>query len=189
MPRLWNETIGAHKRAVDEAILDAAAALVQAGGPTSVTMSGVAEAAGIGRATLYKYYPNAEAVLAAWHEHLVGKHLAHLLEIRDGPGDASIRLQAVLEAFALSAHAHGGSELAALLHQGPHVAHAYQGLTKLVEDLLAEGATAGQLRGDVPPAELALYCLHALGAAGQLPSEEAVRALAAVVLCGLRPLR
>lgn len=189
MPRLWNETIGAHKRAVDEAILDAAAALVQAGGPTSVTMSGVAEAAGIGRATLYKYYPNAEAVLAAWHERLVGKHLAHLLEIRDRPGDARMRLQTVLEAFALSAHAHEGSEVAALLHQGPHVARAHHDLIRLVEDLLAEGAATGVLRGDVPPAELALYCLHALGAAGQLPSEDAIRALVAVILCGLCPPR
>ena len=53
--------------------------------------------------------------------------------------------------------------------------------------LLATGAEAGDIRADIAPGELAGYCLHALGAAGSLPSEAAVRRLLAVTMSGLRP--
>jgi hypothetical protein len=43
------------------------------------------------------------------------------------------------------------------------------------------------VRDDVPIDELAAYCLHALGAAGDLPSKSAVRRLVSVVLAGLEP--
>ena len=46
---------------------------------------------------------------------------------------------------------------------------------------------AGDVRDDVAPDELASYCLHALAAAGDLPSEDAGRRLVAVTLAGLRP--
>ena len=39
---------------------------------------------------------------------------------------------------------------------------------------------------DVPAAELANYCLHALAAAGSLPSKAAVQRLVTVTLAGLR---
>ena len=56
VPKLWNETIEAHRRAVRDAILETTAALVAEHGLTSVTMSQIAEETGIGRATLYKYF-------------------------------------------------------------------------------------------------------------------------------------
>jgi AcrR family transcriptional regulator len=56
MPKLWNETIEAHRREVRDAILDNTAALVAEHGLLSVTMSQIAEETGIGRATLYKYF-------------------------------------------------------------------------------------------------------------------------------------
>jgi hypothetical protein len=51
---------------------------------------------------------------------------------------------------------------------------------------VAEGARSGELRDDVAPDELAIYCLHALGAASTLPSKAAVRRLVVVTLAGLR---
>jgi hypothetical protein len=57
----------------------------------------------------------------------------------------------------------------------------------MIRDLLAEAAAAGEVRGDVAPVELAAYCVHALVAAGTLPSKAAVRRLVAVTLAGLRP--
>jgi hypothetical protein len=41
----------------------------------------------------------------------------------------------------------------------------------MIRDLLTEGAETGDLRDDVAPDELASYCLHALAAAGSLPSK------------------
>ena len=112
--------------------------------------------------------------------------MARLAELRDGAGAASDRLEAVLEASALIAYRHHGTELAPLPHRGEHVARAQQQLSDLVRDLLTECAEAGNLRDDVAPAELASCCLHALGAAGSLPSKAAVRRLVKVTLAGLQ---
>ena len=187
VPRLWNETIEAHRREVREAILDTTAELVAEHGLRSVTMSQIAEDTGIGRATLYKYFPDAEAILVAWHTRQVTGHLEYLAEVRDQAGDAGARLAAVLEAYALISHAHQGNDLAALLHRREHVARAEQELSDMIRDLVAEGARTGDLRDDVAPGELASYCLHALAAASSLPSKAAARRLVRVTLSGLRP--
>ena len=191
MPKLWNDTIEAHRHAVREAILDTTWALVTEHGLTSVTMSQIAEQTGIGRATLYKYFPDVEAILFAWHQRQVTGHLEHLAELQDQAGDAGRRLEAVLEAYALISHhrEHHGTELVALLHRGEHVARAQQQLIDLIRDLLTQVAATGDVRDDVAPDELASYCLHALTAASSLPSKAAVRRLVRVTLAGLRPQR
>ena len=189
VPKLWNETIEAHRRAVRDAILETTWALVAEQGLRSVTMSQIAEKTGIGRATLYKYFPDVEAILLAWHERHVRGHLKLLAEIRDQAGDACGRLEAVLEAYALIQHKRHATELSALLHRGEHVAQAQQHLTGIIRDLLSEAAQTGDVRDDVAPEELASYCLHALTAASSLPTEAAVRRLVTVTLAGLRPPR
>ena len=189
MPRLWDETIEAHRRAVRDATLDTTAALVAEHGLASVTMSQIAEQTGIGRATLYKYFPDVEAILVAWHERQVAEHLQHLAVVRDQAGHAGERLEAVLEAYGLIVHEHHGSDLAALLHRGPHVARAHQQLRDFIRDLLTQGAASGDVRDDVAPEELASYCLHAITAATSLSSKAAVRRLVSVILAGLQPPR
>ena len=194
MPRLWNETMEAHRAAVHDAILDATATLVAEQGLRSVTMSQIAEKAGIGRATLYKYFSDIEAILLAWHERQITAHLEHLAKVREQAGDASERLEAVLEAYALISHErfsheHPGPELAALLHRGVHVTGAQQQVHDMIRDLLTEAAEAGDVRDDIAPDELASYCIHAITAAGSLPSKAAVRRLVTVTLTGLHPPR
>jgi len=187
VPKLWNETIEAHRREVHDAILDTTWALVAEHGLLSVKMSQIAEKTGIGRATLYKYFPDVEAILFAWHERHIGRHLERLAAVRDQAGDALGRLEAVLGAYAFIEHRRQASELAALLHRGEHVARAEQQLHDMIRELLREAAEAGRVRDDVAPEELVSYCLHALSAAGSLPSEAAVRRLVKVTLTGLQP--
>lgn len=187
VPRLWSETIAAHRDAVRDATLDNTAALVAEHGLRSVTMSQIAERTGIGRATLYKYFPDVGAILVAWHRRQVQGHLEHLAELRDGGGTAEQRLEAVLEGYARIQHEHHDSELVALLHQGEHVADAQQQLTDFISELVRDGAKAGALRDDVTADELASYCLHALRAARGLASESAVRRLVRVTMDGLLP--
>ncbi|HEX9763176.1 MAG TPA: TetR/AcrR family transcriptional regulator [Acidimicrobiia bacterium] len=190
MPKLWNDTIEAHRHEVRHAIMDTTAALVAEQGLLSVTMSEIAEKTGIGRATLYKYFPEVEAIVLAWHERQVTDHLQYLVEVRDRAGDPGQALEAVLEAYALLAHqprGHHSSELAALLHRGEHVARAEQHLLRFIQDMLTEASETGEVRDDVAPAELASYCVHALAAADSLPSKAAVRRLVKLVLAGARP--
>ena len=187
VPRLWTATIEDHRREVREAILETTASLVTERGALSVTMSEIAQATGIGRATLYKYFPDVEAILLAWHEQHIAGHLDRLTTLASSSQPVGERMSAVLEAFAFVAQQRARSDLAALLHRDEHVVRAERRLVDLLANLAREGAAAGQVRDDVPPGELALYCMHALGAAGALRSKAAVRRLVDVTLSGLRP--
>jgi AcrR family transcriptional regulator len=191
VPKLWSETIETHRRDVRDAVLETTAALVAQHGLRAVTMSQIAEDSGIGRATLYKYFPDVEAILVAWHERHVAGHLDDLAAQRDQAGDAGRALAAVLQAYALIthevAHQHHGADLVALVHQGHGAAVAEQRLSRFVRELLVDGVRSGHVRDDVGPDELAAYCLHALAAASRLPSKAAVRRLVTVTLAGLRP--
>jgi AcrR family transcriptional regulator len=190
VPRLWTETIETHRREVRDAILDTTAALVAENGLASVTMSRIAEETGIGRATLYKYFPDVQAILRAWHEREVTSHLDLLAEIGSREGEPGERLEAVLEAFALitqGSRKHRDSELAAVLHRDEQVARAERHVHGLIRGLIAEAVASGDVRDDVPPDELATYCLHALNGARTQRSQAAVRRLVSVTLAGLRP--
>jgi AcrR family transcriptional regulator len=189
VPKLWNETVEAHRAAVRDAILDTAASLVTERGLASVTMSEIATRAGIGRATLYKYFPDVDAILVAWHDRHVAAHLGQLSALAAGPGEPGKRLKAVLEAYATIVFHRGrqGADLSSLVHRGEHIADAQRQLVDLFRGLLAEAAASGDVRGDSSTGELAAYCLHALAAAGELPSQAAVRRLVDVTLTGLRP--
>jgi AcrR family transcriptional regulator len=176
----------AHRRAVRDATLETTAALVAEHGLRAVTMSQIAVETGIGRATLYKYFPDVEAILVAWHERHVTNHLAQLTTLGNQAGKAIERLKAVLEAYALIQHKRHAAQLA-FLHRNEHVGRAQQHLSELIRDLLSEAVQAGEVRRDVAPDELASYCLYALAAASTLPSDAAVRRLVAVTLSGLRP--
>jgi AcrR family transcriptional regulator len=188
MPKIWTETIAAHRDAVRDATLDATAALVAEHGLTGVTMSQIAKESGIGRATLYKYFPDLESILAAWHERQVGAHLHRLAEVGAAARPAE-RLGAVLRAYAeLSRRDHdGGGDLASALHRSEHLVRAHDHLTEYVAQLIRDAAERGEVRDDVPAGELAGYCLHALTAAAGLPSRAALDRLIAVTVAGLRP--
>lgn len=195
MPKLWDETIEAHRQSVREATLDTTARLVAERGLRAVTMSEIAERTGIGRATLYKYFPDVETILAAWHQRQITEHLAHLAEIRDGAPTPAEQLEAVLTAYAHiqrervrhhQNHVHG-RELEVLLHSDPQVAQAQGELHRMVRDLISVAASSGIARDDIGPGELADYCIHALQAAGQATSEKAVSRLVTLTLAGIRP--
>ena len=190
MPKLWSDTIEAHRRTVRDATIEATTALVARHGLRAVTMSEIAEATGIGRATLYKYFPDVEAILAAWHDREVTGHLEQLAEVRDRTSGPVERLEAVLRAYASIAQdsrGHHDAELASVLHRDERVSKAEQHLHEMVRSLDADARAAGLVRTDVEPGELATYCLHAISAASRLPSKAAVQRLVTVTLTGLRP--
>ena len=156
----------------------------------SVTMSQIAEEAGIGRATLYKYFPDVKAILVAWHERQIGAHLVRLVDARDRADGALARLDSVLRVYALILHEirrHGGSDLASFLHGDTHLVRPEAELHALVADLIEHAAASGEVRSDVGAEELARYCLRALGAARDARSNAAVDRLVSITLTGLRP--
>jgi AcrR family transcriptional regulator len=126
-------------------------------------MSQIAEQTGIGRATLYKYFPDVDTILHTWHTRQIDAHLRQLAEVSAGAGSPGERLAAVLNAFARIAHQTGrhDTKLVTFLHPDDQVAHAQRQLHDLVRQLIAEGIRSGELRDDIPHDELASYCLHA----------------------------
>ena len=189
VPKLWNQTIEAHRRDVRDAVIDTTGRLVSTEGALAVTMSRVASDTGIGRATLYKYFPDVESILIAWHDRQISEHLQRLSSAADTTDDAEARLTTVLQTYAAivhDAHGHANSELAALVHRGERVARAERELQDMVRDLIAEAAESGAVRIDIPADELAGFCLNALGAAGHVSSKAAVARIVEVTLAGLR---
>jgi AcrR family transcriptional regulator len=190
MPKLWSDTIDAHRQEVRDAITETTVSLVAQEGVRAVTMSRIAEEVGIGRATLYKYFPDVDSILHAWHEQHVSAHLGQLREIVHGEGSVDERLGAVLHGYALiryeMTHQAHGADLTALLHQHGGVAGTEEHLRQFLTRLLTEAVAAGCVRTDISAAELATFCLHALSGAGLLSSKAAVSRLVTVTVDGLR---
>ncbi|AFT99559.1 MULTISPECIES: TetR/AcrR family transcriptional regulator [Nocardia] len=194
MSRPWAATVESHRRDVREAILDTTWALALEHGPASTTMSEVAEKVGIGRATLYRYFPDIATILAAWHERQINRHLEHLSTVRDSKTDPGKRLCAVLEAYA-EIHLRRaenqrremhGAQVESLMHTNERVAESQRQLHGLLQGVIADAAAAGRIRDDINPFELANYCLFAITGANSLESKAAVQRLVSLTLTGLR---
>ena len=165
-------------------------ALVETHGLLSVTMTRIADETGIGRATLYKYFPDVEAILAAWHERQITGHLEELERARREAAGPREQLEAVLGSLAgilHESHGHRHGELAGFLHRDPRLAEARARLHAMIGDLIEAAARTGAVRSDVAPEELATYCLNALTAATELRSRTAVRRLVGLTLDALGP--
>jgi AcrR family transcriptional regulator len=191
VPKLWTETIETHRSQVREAVLETTANLVAERGLRAVTMSQIAADSGIGRATLYKYFPDVESILVAWHDRQVARHLAHLVALRDQASTPLDALKSVLGAYALICRQVNlqdhNPEITALLHRSDRLAGPERQLHEFIRDLIAQAAKNGAVRTDVNPNELAAYALNALAAAGRLRSHAAVERLLAVTISGLEP--
>jgi AcrR family transcriptional regulator len=166
MPKLWTDTIDAHRRSVANAILDAAEQVAEDHGPSGLTMLRIADAAGIGRATLYKYFGDAQEILVAWHKRHIATHLDALEQIRSQAPDPQTALEAVLRAYALMGPAHHGHAIAATLHALPHARAAQDHLARFIEDLFEDARTAGQVRTDIAAADAAIFAIAAFSFAG-----------------------
>lgn len=183
MPKLWDNSIATHRTAVRDSIMSATWDLVREHGLAGTSMSRIADHVGISRATLYRYFPDVDAIVAAWHAGQVGGHIAELREVADATTEPEERLAAVLSRYAeIRRDLPHSTELATLLHQGTHVEHAEQQVLDLLSEAISAAAEIGRVRDDVAPADLARFCLYALAAGGRSPGAD----LVPVVLAGLR---
>jgi AcrR family transcriptional regulator len=191
VPKLWNETVEEHRRAVHVAILDTTAALVAEHGLAAVTMSRIAQETGIGRATLYKYFPDVESIMIAWHDRQIADHLHQLTDAGAHTDDPTERLATVLRTYATLSAGHASHELATVLHRGDHVSRARHHLLAFIGTLVSDARAAGHIRTDVPAQELAAFCVNAIAAVNDLPAgddrQAAVDRLVTITLAALRP--
>ena len=150
------------------AILDAAADLLARGGEPP-SMGEVAAAAGVGRATLYRYFPTRERLLQDLITAATG-------EAADRLAEAGLDAVPVTEGIARVARvvAAGGSKYAALVGQfGPaNVDREQEQITTMIDALLRRGIDDGTFRGDISVGELRFLLGSLLQAAARLAAEQ-----------------
>ena len=147
------------------AILDAAADLL-AGGGEPPSKSEVAEAAGVARATLYRYFPTRERLLQALAAAAIDATAARLAE-------ADLDAVPVAEGIARVARvvAAAGSKYAALVSQlGPGKVGREdpQQIKTMIQALMRRGIDDGTFRGDITADELGFLLGSLLEAAARL---------------------
>lgn len=194
VPKLWSDTIETHRHEVRDAILESTATLAASRGPFNVTMSEIAQDVGIGRATLYKYFPGVEQILDAWHERHIANHLEHLKGEAAADRPPMDRLKTVLTSYAQVVQrrgSHAGEtyaiEMTSFLHRPDGAARtAAAEVHELITRLISHAVESGDVRSDTTPDELAHFCLHALNAATHFKSKAATERLIEFVVTGLR---
>jgi AcrR family transcriptional regulator len=189
VPRIWADTIDSHRQQVHDAILDATAGLIAEHGPMSVAMSAIAERAGIGRATLYKYFPDVEAILLAWHARDFADHLERLRELTESESVTLDDIAEFVRAQRRHHPRHKGADLVGSL------AHTLAGAAPSIQDTIERDATKAltalmkrlvdrkEVRNDRPPRLLAQWLMHAIHA----PAELDDAAVAELVVDSLAP--
>ena len=148
-------------------------------GALSISMSKVAEAVGIGRAMLYRYFPSIEAILHAyaWHQRQIADHVHQLVELCALPSSPADQLRVVLARYAELLHHfashHPTGAVGSLLHRTACLHEAEDQVGALLAEMLVAAASSDAVRVDVAPDELAMLCLHSLAAARQEAEEDA----------------
>ncbi len=156
MPKIWDETIAAHRERLRAQIIDAAMKLVAERGLMHVSMSAVARRAGIGRATLYNYFPDVEHMLAA---HVVDEvtafHEALAIELAAiaSPGRRLEHyLDRIITYFASREHATSVEGTGAMApDQNGEVIEAFLRLHVELREILAAGVRSRVFRRDLDP--------------------------------------
>lgn len=159
MPRLWERTIAGHKVAIRDAILNAAEAQIFRSGMASMSMSALAASAGVGRATLYKYFPDLEAVLKAWHARQVDRHLEQLRGLASAKGSPPDRLLLLMTSFANLANRAAPNAHLNRLHEAPNIVAAEIEFAALLAEVIAKGQEDGTFRRDLSADDLACFAV------------------------------
>ena len=148
-------TVDAQRARTRRSIVDAALCLVGERGMPGVTMSALAERAGVSRPTLYKYFPDVPHVLAAWVGEEIDRFEAHLREELAHTEGAAARVERYVRAqldefashpqrFGLS-HVDAGvpEEVMVAIHERAEVLRGH------LERAIADGVASGEFRADV----------------------------------------
>ena len=170
-----------------EAVL-AAATRVFAASETEPSMRSIAREAQVGIATLYRHFPTREALVDAVYRDQVERLTtgAEALLRQYPAAEAMRRWMDLFGAWLLTKHGMIDT-LRELIDAGAiPQADTRDELLEAISSITAKGAADGQLRGDVPAADIAATLLGAFTVAGRPDQREQLRRLLDLLLDGLR---
>lgn len=171
VPQNWDDTRAAHRDRQRDRIIGAAMSLVADKGLPEVSMVDVAKRAEIGRATLYKYFPSVEQIVAAHVISTVEQHHSRLEVALADVADPLDRLRTfvtlLLDYFSSEEHRSAASSVNP--HQfspevGRGVGEAFATTHVVLAGLVEEACAAGELRADLDPGFTAELLFQMLGA-------------------------
>ena len=167
-------------------ILERAAALLAQNGPAAASMADIAQAAGVGRATLYRHFPTRDALLEALAA-------AAVEDLGDRLAEAGLDAVPVREAVARVCRAFvttGGKYLALMRtgHKPTDPDAVDRRIGTPLRTLLQRGAEEGALRSDLTPELMAVFFSAlietGLTLAARIGAEQAAATVAALFLDG-----
>lgn len=153
-PDLWHGTLSAHRAKTSDSIIGAAVGIVAREGIAGLSMSALADAAGVSRQTLYKYFADVDAVLAGMAA-AGSAGMAHLSDRIDAESDPREGLHVFVAAILEAATAGHPSPLALAAAVPASSREAMRGHEQeaeaIVIGLLRRGRDTGALRADLDP--------------------------------------
>ncbi len=186
------DTPTAHQRADAarnrERLLDVARRAFSSGRDT-VTLQAIAKEAGVGIGTLYRHFPNREALVEAVYRGEVGRlrRSADELLAAHAP-DVALRLWMDMFAEHVATKRGMAETLRAVMATGAvTVVETRQRLGVIMRDLLAAGAAAGTVRADVNPDDVILSLVGVLLVSDAVECPEQTARLLDLLMDGLRP--
>lgn len=173
-----------------ERIIEAALGLIAEHGLGGVTMTSVAEAAGVARQTLYNHYRDVDSIVGAVierHNEESLRRLRAVLATVDAPADRLEHL--VRHIAAIRAHAHPTLGFQYGLSAGVQATlRQYDdAIRALIAEILQDGIDRADFRGDLHPARDARLIQRLLDGVGELAADERANA-AQVVATATRTL-
>jgi AcrR family transcriptional regulator len=97
MPRITGPTIAEHVAAQEAAVVDAAKRLFAEHGVAAVSLGDIAAEVGLGRTSLYRYFPTKAHILQRWFDLEMQPLVERSREVAAGPGAPAQRLAAWLD--------------------------------------------------------------------------------------------
>lgn len=150
------------KADIQARVVQCALQLFRENGIDATTMETIADVAGITKRTLYRYFPNKEAIASAYWLGNVREKTAMLPKLLQAYPDTRARLTAVFldacvgfNADPELARMHFGHQFQQLGRQLESQVNPSNDLTAFLTSLIAQGQTSGDVRSDIAAEQLA----------------------------------
>lgn len=196
VPNLWADSLDEHRALVRRRLLDAFGELVAERGVDGVTLSAVAERAGIARSAIYNHVQDKHDLMLAYTERVIRGTVARArAAMAESDPEQRLRQYVEISFRAMSSDRAAGQDLMPLLthaEQGRLLAHLAP-IRDLLAEIVSDGVDRGVFEGDPAALHRAAWALlsgyRLMLGRGEIDVDEAIVTATSVLLGGLTGAR